>query len=74
MPEALIIDALAPSFDGQKNQNQALKVAVYSYTASWVAGVLGLVPALIPLGIIAAMFALGLWFFNREAPRIAEHL
>jgi ABC-2 type transport system permease protein len=29
---------------------------------------------LIPLGIIAAMFALGLWFFNREAPRIAEHL
>jgi ABC-2 type transport system permease protein len=29
---------------------------------------------LIPLAIIAAMFALGLWFFNREAPRIAEHL
>jgi ABC-2 type transport system permease protein len=29
---------------------------------------------LIPLAIIAATFALGLWFFNREAPRIAEHL
>jgi ABC-2 type transport system permease protein len=29
---------------------------------------------LIPLAIIAAMFAVGLWFFNREAPRIAEHL
>ncbi len=29
---------------------------------------------LIPLAIIAAMFVLGLWFFNREAPRIAEHL
>lgn len=29
---------------------------------------------LIPLGIIAAMFAIGLWFFNREAPRISENL
>jgi ABC-2 type transport system permease protein len=29
---------------------------------------------LIPLGIIAVAFALGLWFFNREAPRIAERL
>jgi ABC-2 type transport system permease protein len=29
---------------------------------------------LIPLGIIALVFALGLWFFNREAPRIAERL
>lgn len=29
---------------------------------------------LIPLAIIAAVFALGLWFFNREAPRIAENI
>jgi ABC-2 type transport system permease protein len=29
---------------------------------------------LLPLGIIAFMFGLGLWFFNREAPRIAENL
>jgi ABC-2 type transport system permease protein len=34
----------------------------------------GAVRLLVPLAIIAAMFALGLWFFNREAPRIAEHL
>jgi ABC-2 type transport system permease protein len=34
----------------------------------------GSVPLLIPLGIIAIVFALGLWFFNREAPRIAERL
>ena len=27
-----IIDALAPSFGGQKNFNQAIKVAAYSYT------------------------------------------
>lgn len=28
----------------------------------------------IPLGIIFGVFALGWWVFNREAPRIAEHL
>ena len=41
-------------------------------TAATAAG--GTARLLIPLAIIAATFALGLWFFNREAPRIAEHL
>jgi ABC-2 type transport system permease protein len=36
---------------------------------------LGGVPRLaIPLGIIAVLFALGLWYFNREAPLISEKL
>ena len=35
---ALIIDALAPTFGGQKDQTQALKTVAYAYTASWVAG------------------------------------
>lgn len=34
----------------------------------------GTVPLLIPLGLIVFVFALGLWFFNREAPLIAERL
>jgi ABC-2 type transport system permease protein len=34
----------------------------------------GRVWLLIPLAIIAALFLLGLWVFNREAPRIAERL
>jgi ABC-2 type transport system permease protein len=41
-------------------------------TAAAAAG--GTTRLLIPLGMIAAMFALGLWFFSREAPRIAENL
>lgn len=41
---ALIIDALAPSFDGQKNQIQALKTAAYTYTATWVASVATIIP------------------------------
>ncbi|HTL04756.1 MAG TPA: Yip1 family protein [Gemmatimonadales bacterium] len=49
---ALIIDALAPSFGGQKNQIQALKVAVYSSTAAWIAGIFAIIPALSVLGIL----------------------
>ena len=29
---------------------------------------------LLPIGLIVVVFALGLWLFNREAPRIAENL
>lgn len=49
---ALIIDGLAPSFGGTKDQNQALKVAAYSYTAAWVAGVFSIFPALSILGLV----------------------
>lgn len=49
---ALIIDALAPTFAGEKNLTQAFKVAVYSYTAGWVVGVFMIIPALGVLGIL----------------------
>lgn len=49
---ALVIDGIAPNFGGQKNQVQALKVAAYSGTAGWLAGIFGLVPALAILGIV----------------------
>lgn len=49
---ALIIDALAPTFGGQKNQMQALKVAAYSSTAAWLAGIFGIIPALAILTLL----------------------
>ena len=49
---ALIIDALAPTFNGQRNQVQALKVAAYSSTAYWLAGIFALLPALWILGLL----------------------
>jgi len=48
----LIIDALAPSFGGEKNPIQSMKVAVYSFTAAWLAGVFAILPALAILGIV----------------------
>jgi hypothetical protein len=49
---ALIIDALAPTFSGVKNINQAFKVAAYSYTPGWILGVLLIIPPLSPLMIL----------------------
>jgi hypothetical protein len=65
---ALIVNALAPSFDGQKNQVQAVKVAVYAYTASWVAGIFGLVPVLAPLAILGGLYSLYLLYVG--LPRV----
>ena len=49
---ALIIDGLAPSFGATKDMNASLKVAVFSSTAAWVAGIFSLIPILSILGIL----------------------
>lgn len=50
---ALIVDALAPTFGGQKNRVQALKAVAFAYTASWIAGAGQIVPALGLLIVLA---------------------
>ncbi|MGN2253821.1 YIP1 family protein [Frateuria sp. GZRe12] len=41
---ALVINALAGTFNGQKDMVQALKTVAYSWTASWVAGIAVIIP------------------------------
>jgi hypothetical protein len=41
---SLIADALAPNFGGVRNQTGALKLLVYSGTATWVAGFFSFIP------------------------------
>jgi len=41
---ALIVNALAQSFEGQKDPVQALKAVAYSWTAGWVAGIAVIIP------------------------------
>ncbi|MEP7083860.1 MAG: Yip1 family protein [Betaproteobacteria bacterium] len=43
---ALIVDALAPTFGGQKSQINALKLVAYSATAGWVASIFTVIPVL----------------------------
>ena len=67
---SIIINALAPSFGGEKNGAQAMKVAVYSYTPAWVAGVLRILP---PLGILALLAAFyGLYLLYLGLPRLMK--
>jgi hypothetical protein len=63
---ALIIDALAPTFGGEKGQIQALKVAAYSSTASWLAGIFALIPGLRILGLLG-LYGLYLLFTGLPA-------
>jgi hypothetical protein len=49
---SFIVDTLAPSFGGEKNQVQALKLVAYANTAAWVAGVLNVIPI---LGALASL-------------------
>ncbi len=61
---ALIINFLAPNFGGTSNKVQAFKVVAYSNTATWVAGLFGLVPAAAPLILLAALYGLYLMYLG----------
>mgnify|MGYP003387230452 CR=1 FL=1 len=59
---AHIIDQLAPNFGASRNFDQAFKLAAFAPTASWVAGILYLVPALGIFGVIGGLYSLYLLF------------
>src|SRR5215467_11344680 len=58
---ALIVNLLAPTFSSQKNFDSALKVTVYSYTPSWLAGIFLLIPGLRFLTILGLYGLYLLW-------------
>lgn len=64
-----IIDALAPSFGGQKNPVQAMKVAAYSGTAAYLAGVFQIIPA---LGILGILGLYSLYLLYLGLPRLMK--
>ena len=64
---SLIVNALAPSFGGVKDQRQATKVVVYASTASWLAGVFMLIPM---LGILSLLGLYGLYLMYLGLPRL----
>ncbi|MCK5058917.1 MAG: YIP1 family protein [Candidatus Aminicenantes bacterium] len=61
-----IIDALAPSFGSTKNMNLSLKVAVFAYTASWVAGIFHIIPGLAILAMLVSLYTLFLLYLGIE--------
>ena len=67
---SFIINALAPTFGAEQNSTQALKVAVYSYTPAWIAGVLQIIPLLGILAIFGALYAMYLLYLG--LPRLMK--
>lgn len=64
---AFIADVLAPSFDGRKNLNQALKLTAYSVTAAWVAGVFMIIPGIGWLIVLlGTLYSLYLFFLGTQ--------
>jgi hypothetical protein len=62
---SLVINALAPTFGGQKDSVQALKTAAYAATAAWVGGVAQLIPWVGWLiGLAAAVYSIYLLYLG----------
>jgi hypothetical protein len=69
---ALIVNWLAPSFDGRKDMVHAIKLVAYASTASWLSGAFSLIPGLGILGILGLyslyLFYLGLPVLMQSPP------
>ena len=59
---ALIIDAMAPTFEGTKSQIGALKLSAYASTAAFLGGIFSLLPSLSVIGALAALYGVYLLY------------
>ena len=62
--EGLVINALAPSFGSKQNMTNAYKLAVYSSTPMFVAGILNILPALGVLVFLLGLYSLYLLYIG----------
>ena len=64
----IIINALAPTFSSQPNAVNAMKIAVYSMTPMWVAGVLYIIPLLGILVLLASLYGFYVLYLGFSSP------
>jgi len=67
---AFIVNALSPTFGGQKDQTQALKVVAYASTPGWVAAILQVLPVLGILALLASLY--GIYLLYLGLPRLMK--
>jgi len=65
---ALIVNELAPSFASTKSMTSALKLAAYSMTPVWVAGILYIVPGLSSLVLLASLYGFYVLYLGFTTP------
>jgi hypothetical protein len=61
---AVIIDALAPSFQSEKNFNRSLQLAAYSFTPAWLGGLLAVIPSIAFIGSLFGLYSLYLLYIG----------
>ena len=61
---ALVIEKLAPTFQSSGSTLEALKLVAYASTPVWVAGIFYLVLVLAPLALVAALYAVYLFYLG----------
>jgi hypothetical protein len=61
---AIIIEKLAPTFQSRGDTTQAMKLVAFASTPVWIAGVLQIIPALGLLVILAAFYAIYLFYLG----------
>ncbi len=59
-----IIDVLGPNFGAQRNQTQAMKLAVYANTPVWLAGILNIFPPIAALAFLLGLYGLYLLYLG----------
>lgn len=63
-----VINALAPNFASTQNLTAAMKLAVFSMTPAWVAGIFHLIPALSILVAIASLYGIYVLYLGFSHP------
>jgi hypothetical protein len=63
-----IINTLAPNFSSPQNLPNAMKLAVYSMTPAWIAGIFNLIPALSVLTLLGSLYGLYVLYLGFSAP------
>ena len=61
---AMVIHAFSPKFEGHGEFIDALKVAAYTPTPMWIAGVLSIVPSLSIIGFLIGLYSLYLLYIG----------
>jgi len=64
----LIINALAPSFGSKPNPENAMKLAVYSMTPGWIAGIFYILPVIGVLAALASLYGLYILYLGFAHP------
>ena len=64
----IVINALASTFSSKQDINNAMKLAVYSMTASWVGGIFNIIPVLGILALLAGLYGLYILYLGFDNP------